>query len=94
MYFGSPNITKIINPKRFIYCAVDFEKIKQARENYFGKLGGTRAFAGVPLSKATDWIDSYIGKDLDRCVKRIIEVDSDDRLYKIRPHLRLHQEQA
>jgi hypothetical protein len=85
IYFGALDVGKYFNPKSFVHCNVDQSVIEEMRtffprDQKKGRL--ITAFTEWPTNEdLISWADGYLGEDLERCVKRVIELDSNDEEY-------------
>lgn len=79
IYFGAPNISQLINPERFIFCDVSWERIRAMREEH----QRVRQKWKYPMSmNATlDFTDKFVGKDIAACVQKVAEIDQDSERY-------------
>jgi len=75
IYFGAPDVKKYLNEKRFILCDVDAAAVL-TYPFPGGKSAATKNPEGV-----IQFVKDTIGDKLQECVKRVQEVDQDDRLY-------------
>lgn len=85
IYFGANDVGKYVNQNSFIYCNVSREVIDEMRSLY-PRRPRPRPFLFKNSSWPTDeellsWADKYLRPQLEPCVKRVIELDSNDEDY-------------
>jgi hypothetical protein len=83
IYFGALDVGKYFNPKSFVHCDVNPNVIKEMR-TFFPRVKKRviTAFTEWPTNEdLISWADGYLGQDLERCVKRVIELDTNDEEY-------------
>ncbi|KAL7537627.1 hypothetical protein ACHAXR_007973 [Thalassiosira sp. AJA248-18] len=85
IYFGASDIGKYVNKKSFIHCDVSRKVIDEMRSFYpRSQQKRPRPFLFKNSSSwPTDeellsWADKYLRPQLDPCVKRVVELDSND----------------
>ncbi|KAL7529486.1 hypothetical protein ACHAXR_002993 [Thalassiosira sp. AJA248-18] len=85
IYFGASDVGKYVNEKSFIHCDVSREVIDEMRSFYPRRpRQGDRPFlfnysSSWPTDKELlSWADKYLRPQLDPCVKRVVELDSND----------------
>ena len=85
IYFGASDIGLYVNTKSFIHCDVSREVIEEMR-SFYPRRQRPRPFLFKNSSWPTDeellsWADKYLRPQLEPCVKRVIELDSNDEDY-------------
>ena len=82
IYFGASDIGLYVNTKSFIHCDVSIEEMR----SFYPRRQRPRPFLFKNSSWPTDeellsWADKYLRPQLEPCVKRVIELDSNDEDY-------------
>jgi hypothetical protein len=78
IYWGSSDLFKYLDEKSFVYCPFDQEALKQVTAY------GNSHHVEIAMSNGERLIEragEVLKRDLDRCVKQVQELDSDDELY-------------
>jgi len=86
IYFGASDVGKYINPKSFVQCNVSRQIIEEMRK-FYPRGQKPRPFLFNNSTRPTDgeliaWADSFLREELSHCVENVIELDSNDELYK------------
>ncbi|ACI64399.1 predicted protein [Thalassiosira pseudonana CCMP1335] len=90
IYFGATDVGSYVNIKSIIHCDVSREVIEEMR-SFYPRKGKPRRFA-FEFNKANglwpadeellNWADGYLRSHLEPCVKRVIELDTNDTAFR------------
>lgn len=87
VYFGAPDVGKYVNKKSFVHCDVSKDVIEEMR-SFYPRRPRPRPFLFKNISSTWPtneemlaWADGYLRKELEPCVRRVIELDNDDAKY-------------
>eukprot|EP01082_Thalassiosira_pseudonana_P007141 g7109.t1 g7109 contig23:1889206-1890636(-) len=90
IYFGATDVGSYVNIKSIIHCDVSREVIEEMRSFYPRVSIKPRPFTFKRASNGTyptdeellNWADGYLRSHLEPCVKRVIELDTNDTAFR------------
>jgi hypothetical protein len=89
IYFGAPDVGSYLNLKSFVYCNVSRSVIEEMRMFYPRKqkprpfLFERSSTGFFPTEEELfDWADKYLRPELEPCVDKVIELDTNETLYR------------
>jgi hypothetical protein len=91
IYFGAPDIGSYINEKSIVHCQINRTVIEEMR-SFYPRVKKPRPFLFNRPSFKTHmypteeeivgWANSYLRKELEPCVQKVIELDNNDTLFR------------
>jgi hypothetical protein len=91
IYFGAPDIGSYINEKSIVHCQINRTVIEEMR-SFYPRVKKPRPFLFNRTSFKTymypteaelvGWANSYLRKELEPCVQKVIELDNNDTLFR------------
>ena len=90
IYFGASDIAKYVNSWAIVHCDVSKEVIKEMRSfyprtkrpQYFYFDNRSNESTWPTDEELFVWADSYLCPQLDPCVKRVVELDTNDTAFR------------